>query len=280
MTQPSNEVREYFSDDSLRRSASFLRNYRLRTDTDLYPQCLRALSELKQEAVQRNDQRVAKAIWCLETIAKVQEHYITAFQRMCSAEFPAAWRQLAKCEAEATFLGDHFADSEAEFGIGYISLHTDQFQQLFPLGLGTSPELVIEETRCSICDEKITLRNDCGHEPGEIYDGEMCTRVVGKIAAVIGVALVTNPVQRSTMIFPDEDKRERFYPIQRLAQSLGSPWQPWRIHKEERRLHHPAFQALGRNDVCACGSGVKYKLCCLHKDTVFPHYQVYLVGGA
>lgn len=277
MTHATTEIRKHLDDQRLHLSVEFLRNYEARTDPGLYMKSYQSLANLKREAVENGDQSRAKSIWCLETIAKIQDNFITAFQCLCSGQFKEAWHQLARCETEAAFLSDHFVDDAMEFGVGFIGVHTQQFQELFPLGLGTSPELVIEEMRCSICDVRITLRNDCGHEPGEIYDGEMCSRVAGKMT-IIGVSLVTNPVQKSTMIFPDEDKRERFYPIQQLAQSLGSPWQPWRIHKEERRLHHPSFRMLGRNDACACGSGLKYKRCCLQKDTVFPHYQVYLIG--
>jgi len=34
---------------------------------------------------------------------------------------------------------------------------------------------------CSICGTPMTPRNSCSHEVGEIYDGEMCSRKVGKM---------------------------------------------------------------------------------------------------
>ncbi|MEI8296053.1 MAG: SEC-C metal-binding domain-containing protein [Alphaproteobacteria bacterium] len=32
--------------------------------------------------------------------------------------------------------------------------------------------------------------------------------------------------------------------------------------------NHAGMKKLGRNDLCACGSGKKYKKCCLNMDTI------------
>lgn len=268
------EILERFDEPALLPWATFLRDYKLRLDPERYVECHVSLAALKREAVQKDDQPLAKAIWCLETIAKAQEHYITAFQGLRSASFKEAWRNFSLAENEVVFLSDHFSDDELEFGIAFVQVHTKRFQDLFPVKWGMSPELIIKETRCSICDTILTLRNDCGHEQGEIYNGEVCHSVISDID-MIAVSLVENPVQKSTVIFPENI--EILYPLQQIAQSLRSPWQAWNYYKEERRSHHPAFNLLGRNDECGCGSGIKYKRCCLGKETVFPHYNVYLL---
>ena len=244
MTNTSIDIRTCFDDPDLLPSTNFLHEYNRHTDAGLYGKCYQALANLKKEVVGRNDQLTAKAVWCLETIAKIQEHFITAFQRLCSGQFEQAWYQFARSEAESCLLRDHFADNAMEFGIAFIAAHTGRFQTLFPLSLGFSPELIVEEVRCSICDAKMTLRQECGHKNGDIYDGEMCVRNVTK-AKLLGVAVVDKPAQRSTMIFPDEDQIDRFYPLQQLAQGLRSPWQAWNYREEERRSHHPAFKLLG-----------------------------------
>ena len=275
MTQPPTDIRKCFDDQRLQPTTTFLRDYKLRAHSDLYSECYESLAGMKQEAVQQGDQQIAKAIWCLETVAQVQEHYITAFQSMYSGQFEEAWRHLDRCEVAASSLAHHFPDDQQEFGVAFARTHTERFQELFPVSWGMSPELLVTDVRCSICHTRLTLRNDCGHQLNEIYDGEQCHKVVEKFE-VLAVSLVENPVQKSTVIFPEN--LERLYPIQHIAENLRSPWQAWDYHKEERRQHHPDFKALGRNDACACGSGVKYKRCCLQKDTVFPHYQIYLLG--
>jgi predicted nucleic acid-binding Zn-ribbon protein len=57
---------------------------------------------------------------------------------------------------------------------------------------------------------------------------------------------------------------------ERIAEEKEKKWQEQR--EEEKRLKEEAkkFKGLGRNDKCACGSGKKYKHCCITKyQTVY-----------
>lgn len=164
-----------------------------------------------------------------------------AFNAICEGEFKESWDTLEKCENAIRGLDWHFTEAENEFGIEYVRKHTKQFQELFPLKWGVSLGLLIKEARCSICDSKLTLRYECTHELGEIYDGEECLKVISDFE-LLHVALVDNPVQKVTMFFPDEDKNHIFDKIQEIAIFLGSPWRRWSSTREERRTHHPAFK--------------------------------------
>lgn len=42
-------------------------------------------------------------------------------------------------------------------------------------------------------------------------------------------------------------------------------YQKKREEREKQRKEYEAYSQLGRNDKCICGSGLKYKKCCLHK---------------
>ena len=140
-----------------------------------------------------------------------------------------------------------------------------------------SPEFLYKDVRCSICDAKVTLRSDCGHELNEIYNGEMCIRVV-KGAEILGIGLVDNPVQKYSVIFPNGDDDDRFTRLKYVASALNSPWDAWDYRKEERRQYHPAFKNLGRNELCACGSGLKYKKCCINEERVFPDSKLEILA--
>ena len=231
------------------------------------------LSERKQFAVSANDQLTATAVWCLEQIGRAQDSFVTAYKSLFEGAYKEAWEQLVQCENTIRSLDGHFTEEENQFGIEHIRKHATQFQELFPLSMGVSPGLLIKEARCSICDSKLTLRNGCAHEIGKIYDGEECIKVVTKWE-LLHVALVSNPAQKSTMIFPPEDKNHIFVRLQELAQRLGRPWRRWNLTKEERRSHHPAFKGIGRNETCPCGSALKYKKCCLMKEKVYPHFLI------
>lgn len=255
-----------------RETTDFLANYKIRTDAMLSSAHLSTLARLKKAAVDRDDQITAKAAWCLETIGEIQDHFISAFQCMRSGKFVEAWGNFARCEVGIEFLTQHFDDKDVRFGINYIELYTNQFQELFNAGWGVSPEILIKRKLCSICHAPITPRSKCDHRPGEVYDGAMCVAQATDWE-LIAVALVPNPVQKTSVIFPHGNDDSRFYLLRFLMKALDSPWHGWTYQKEDRREHHPEFKNVGRNDKCPCGSGIKYKYCCIRKEFVFPHFQ-------
>ena len=266
-------LNEAIYQDSLSLSRTHLSEYSSRNYFVVPQDVWDKLSERKKFAVSAIDQLTATAVWCLEGIGRAQDSFVTAFKSLCAGAYKEAWEQLVRCENTIGGLDRHFTEEENQFGIEHIRKHTTQFQELFPLSMGISPGLLIKEARCSICDSRLTLRNGCAHELGAIYDGEECIKVVTK-CELLHVALVGNPLQKSTMIFPDEDKNHTYVRIQELAQRLETPWRRWNLTKEERRNHHPAFKGIGRNETCPCRSALKYKKCCLRKEKVYPHFLI------
>lgn len=247
--------------------------YRQRLQNILAEEHWRQLTVLKLAAVAGGDQLVAKAVWCLETIGRVQDHFVSAFQHMTVGEYKEAWDELERCEIEESFLDKHFREEGNEFGLAHVQIHTKRFQELYPYKWGVSPGFISKDIRCSICEAKITLRSRCQHEVGEIYDGETCYHVI-KGMELLHIALVDNPVQKYSVIFPNGNDDRRFSLISYVVSALESPWDGWNYHKEVLRQKHPAFKGIGRNAKCPCGSGLKYKRCCLNKTEVFPHYEL------
>lgn len=259
----------------LRRVRDLLRNYKARTTQTLSHSCRQELATLKGKAISDGDQLVAKAVWCLETIGHIQDHFVSVFLNLRAGEYKEAWNLLEKCENEIGFLDRHFIEEGDEFGVEHAHVHTKRLQDLYPVSLAVSPAFLHKEVRCSACDAKQSLRGGCDHISGEIYDGEMCGMVVTS-PELLYLAIVENPVQKSSFIFPEGDNDQPFRSIKELATAIGSPWRRWSYYKEERRQFHPAFKGIGRNDQCPCWLGAKYKRCCLGKEKVFPHFVVSL----
>ena len=154
---------------------------------------------MKSKAVISKDQLTAKAVWCLETIGRIQDHFVSAFLYLKTSEFKEAWDQFERCEFETSFLDSHFTEERGEFGIEYIRTHTRQFQELFPFTAGISPAFLREDVRCSICDTRIGLRSGCEH----IVDSLVKTRfeevpAISHICALpyVGVVYGTETVYR------------------------------------------------------------------------------------
>lgn len=151
--------------------------YRDRTEAERLPQThWHDLAEIKRQAVQVGNQTLAKAVWCLETISEIQDHYLSAFSSMKDDAFFEAWCELERCEVRLHNLSRHFPEDDDTFGLALFAAHTENYQSLYPYRVYFSPEILRVTELCSICGERVSLWNRCGHRPGEIYDGEMCGR--------------------------------------------------------------------------------------------------------
>lgn len=139
---------------------------------------------------------------------------------------------------------------------------------------------MVQRAECSICRRRIRPRRPCGHSVGEIYGGEQCHRVITSIDAVLGIAFVTNPVQKYSVVFmhdPVTGKSRdhyRYDSVKYAANALREPFDDWDVERTTRRQPHLRFSGVGRNDPCPCESGKKYKRCCLPETGVLrPHLQ-------
>lgn len=239
------------------------------------------LTEIKKVAVQQEKQDIAKDIWCLEQILKIQEYYLNAFKILREGKFYDAWCELEQCEVRIIHLSRHFQiDKEIEdYGLTFVKKKVKQLQGLFPYKWFMSPEFVVLEQRCSICNKPISLRNSCGHVLGEIYDGDSCGREITN-GKMVGVALTENPRNKYAVPFSKDSKTGKqidtfdYTFLKYLISVVQSPFDKWSYHWTKIRHPHSRFKDIGKNDLCPCESGKKYKKCCLNEDGVLrPHLK-------
>ena len=271
-------LRQAIDQPKLRSVRDRLRMYREHSSSRVLPEEYRQLlSQLKREAANNNDPMTAKAVWCLETIDRIQGHFLSAFSHIRSEACIAAWTDLESCEIQISFLDLHFTENSREFGIEHARAHTKQLQELYLMEYGISPGFLKQEVRCSICDTRLTLRSRCSHQKGEIYDGQKCGRIVKKMEFLHSV-LVKNPAQKFSVVFPNGNDDLRLHLVKFLGQTLSSPWDSWSYNKETRKEFHPLFKDLDGSDPCPCDSGQEYKRCCFGKEERFPHFQFNFEG--
>jgi len=237
---------------------------------------------VKARSVEQNDQHAAKLAWCYEQILTIQQKYLTAFKKMKDGLYYDAWSHLERVEIELHFLEPHFASvPEGDcYRIAFIEKHARQFQSLFPYKAFLSPAFLYLEKVCSICSNVVSIRNPCGHKKGEIYDGEMCAHEIRK-GELLELSYVTNPVQKYSVLFftdPQTGKQIDHYDYQSVKyviDGLRNPFDAWDVHWTKIRHPHSLFAHLGRNENCPCGSGRKYKNCCLRESGVLrPHVEI------
>lgn len=227
----------------------------------------------KQHQASKNEQ-LANRYFIYEECLEIQRTYQQAFSTLKQKKYYDAWCQLETCEIKILHLKKHLSQKElSDYKIDFIERLIGQYQSIYPYKLFLSPEIIETEKRCNICGQIVTIRKHCGHFPGDLYNGEMCCRIVEK-AEFVGSALVKNPVQKYSVPFLVDPKTKEkvdhynYHAVEYLAERLEQPYDDWALERTKKKFPHSRFSDLSRNDKCPCGSGVKYKKCCLKKDGV------------
>ena len=146
-------------------------------------------------------------------------------------------------------------------------------QKLYPYKIFASPEMLHKKVVCSVCGKTMIPFSDCLHIAGKVYDGEMCYGIVEELD-FISVSLVTKPNQKYSVIFQDIDNPEQYKVLECLMPKLKSKFMKWSYKKYTRYEPYINYKSK-RNDLCPCGSGKKFKKCCLEngKGIVYPHFE-------
>ena len=229
------------------------------------------LKELKANAVESDQEGTANEIWCLETIGEVQRLFISAFNSIKNKKHFDAWHSYDLIEIELSFLRRHFDYSGNKYNLEFIEEYSRKCQKLFPYKYFMSRESIIKKESCSICGKINTIRNRCEHEVGGLYMGEMCTRIVEDME-FIAMAIVSDPFDKYTVLFP-EDMEYNYEVLDDLFMQLRTPYDRWNLDIGKRIK--PEFEKAERNNPCPCGSGKKYKRCCLGTDSETTiHYRI------
>ena len=230
----------------------------------------RLLSEatiLKKSAVSVQDEDLANKLWVYESILTVHQYYTGAYQELKKKHYGQGWNMLERAEIEINGLKRHIHLVRDNYQIRFLETMISRFQILFPYRIFGSSELLEQEIVCSICDQKVSLRNPCGHRVGELYMGEYCLRMVTKFE-ILGLALVENPVNKYSVMFQENDDpayrdKVQFGTLNYILDLIKGPYEQWRVDITEKLFPHSDYSNLNPTDSCPCNSGKNYVDCCL-----------------
>lgn len=237
------------------------------------------LTKIKNDALRLANERLAKKIWCYETILSIQEDYAEAFRCLRRRNFYKAWCLYEKVEIALLFLGQHFLESNGEYRLEFIAAQTSKFQSLFPYALFFSTAILQKEVRCSICNARLGLRTGCGHVIGEIYAGKLCCRMITDLD-LLEISVVTEPVNKYAVGFLKDEATGKtldqhdYKLASYVASGLVSPFHGWEIEWTTRREPHSLFADLEAHDKCPCGGGKPYGECCLSEEGVLRRHAI------
>jgi hypothetical protein len=261
------------SEPRLEASRNELMGFAERTNSALQASFWKELTAIKSDAVTNNDQLLAKACWCLEQIARAQDNFVVGFTKGKQDDFYGFWCDLEQCDIALKFLGRHYPIEDVAFSLSYLQKHVPQFQELFPYRYFGSPGIVVKERVCSICGALFKLRSGCEHVVGEIYNGEMCSRILLS-GDLLEVSIVDSPVHKYSVIF-GPDITYDYGAVRYVLSGHRSPWHGWTYEIRTIIDGKERFPGTGRNQRCPCGSGKKYKKCCQLRAREHQHYEMF-----
>jgi hypothetical protein len=236
---------------------------------------------MKDHAISRSDENLANKLWVYETIIDVHVFYTEAFNLLKKRAYLNGWISLEKAEIQISALKKHLHLVKDNFKIRFVENMVAKYQTLFPYRLFSSSEFLEQEITCSICDQKISLRQSCGHRIGELYMGEYCLRNITK-AELLGIAVVQNPVNKYAALFAESDDLQyrdqvQFGTLNYILAVVKSPYDNWSVEIKETYFPHENHKNLEATDSCPCNSGKKYFDCCLPLPGVHGfHYEFIL----
>ena len=232
--------------------------------------------------VKNNQQEEAKVLWIYQTIIEIHKLYLNAFILLKNKSYYEGWCQLERIEITFHSLKKHFSYDKRVFFLWHIEKSVKNLQVLFPYRMFGSSEILKKKVKCSVCDKKNSIRNPCGHIVGEIYNGEMCYRIVTE-AELLGMSVVENPGNKYSVMFSNDENtdeqidRYNYDTIDYLFDLINSPYEIWNLEVSQREIQKEDYGTIERNNLCTCNSGKKFKKCCMTKiGEKYPHYEFIL----
>ncbi|MBI5791875.1 MAG: SEC-C domain-containing protein [Rhodocyclales bacterium] len=168
-----------------------------------------------------------------------------------------------------------------------ISFFEDQVIELeraYPYNVFFSIGATVEYFECSLCGKNIDSQ-ECPHIQGQLYRGAMANAIVRNFVQLDHVAMVAHPRDKRCVVSYEDDGKQ-FQLVRHLSSLIAN--RQCRIldfgHlKFSKRFRpNPDYRKLRRNEQCYCGSGKKFKYCCIamshvesdHVDIIANRYGI------
>ncbi len=244
------------------------------------------LEALRETANEAGDEHLVNTRVHLQEVVKLHAEYTEAFDRLQEADYYSAWKLLEQCELNAARLKSHLSKPlQRRCLVQFIADAVERFQSLYPYRIFLSPEFVVKGARCSICGAEMSLRQRCGHDPGQLYDGEYCAREIYD-AEFLGVSFVDNPAQKFSVPFkvnPESGETHDHYNysnLEYLVKRLNNPFAQWGYEKTQKTYCRSVFEQWQEESDCPCLSGEQFGDCCWGMERItVPHLRFDLPPG-
>lgn len=188
--------------------------------------------------------------------------YVETWHRIIKHEFSTSWNSLQD-SLDLLRLIKRFSGID----ISFFETQLVELERTYPYNVFFSIAATVDHFECSICGLNLDS-HECPHMRGQLYAGVMAYGIARKIREVDHVSIVTHPRDKRCVVRYD-DSGEQFKLVRHLSTLVAS--KKFQISDfaylrfSKRQSQNPDYQKLGRNERCFCGSGMKFKRCCISK---------------
>ncbi|MBQ5995540.1 MAG: SEC-C domain-containing protein [Clostridia bacterium] len=238
---------------------------------EFYHNCSDLFAQIEETAHQKNDEKLANAQLVFRSYFLLFCDLSAYFNLLSQKEYRKSWDKLQDCLDKIKFVRKYINTNRFETDDLYSLLVN--YESLYPFSVFFSSDYVISKSHCSICGKSM-LSPDCTHIKGNIYWGEMAKECVDEIEFK-SVSIVDHPDDKRCVVEKKDDKRseeEKFLKLHQFI-SLKQPFlQQFTVSAREGYKKDETIKGVGRNDLCPCGSGKKFKKCCgrnIYKEHIY-----------
>lgn len=186
--------------------------------------------------------------------------YCTVWKKIIAQRFSDSWSSL---QDALTLL--RVVKRFSSVNVAFFEEQLTELEKTYPYNVFFSVGIAVDRFECSICARDIDSL-ECSHRRGELYAGEIASAIAREIRQVDHVAIVSHPQDKRCVVqYPDDG--EQFKLVRLLSQLIVSggcrisDFSHLRFSKQPQP--NPGYKKRGRNEPCFCGSGKKFKHCCI-----------------
>lgn len=231
---------------------------------DEYHKAEKLFESIKAGAIDVGDEDLANAQYVAKVYFKIFSNLSAYLALIKDKEYEKSWLKLQDCIDCAVHFCRYVPNDQRLEADELIDLF-HEYEKLYPYTLFFSTEYTIKANECSICG-KSTFDLDCPHITGNLYWGECACVGIKEISEMPAIAIVSHPKDKRCVahISDDETPEEiRFKSLDKLFPQFENPIQTMEIDSELQQRRNPDVKKQGRNELCLCGSGKKFKKCCI-----------------
>lgn len=188
-----------------------------------FDSCITDLQEDKKKYKSHNDENNANICWVIISIVEIHRNYLQMHDMLLNQQYMDAWCKAE--EVEIAVKATLRVCPSVKQALELLMNNVYNLQNLYPFVLFASPEFVIKKRTCSICGKVRSIRNQCGHYVGYLYNGEMCYDTVEKFN-LDGIAIVTKPENKYSVLLAQDSKPD-YRAIEGLMRYWRQPYIKW-----------------------------------------------------